>query len=119
MTQKTITIAGKEYPVIFTMETLLQFEDLTDGNFFEAKFKKTSERIDLIMAAVKSADPKTTLTVDTLKAGNNYDALYDINKAFAVVSDLSLEFFRIPKVVAESEKSEAGDQPDDEAPAKN
>lgn len=106
---KSITIAGKEYPVIFNMQTLLLYEDMTDGNFFESKFRKTSERMNLILAACRAADENTDITIDILKGNSDYDALYDVIRAFQLVSEMSLEFFRIPSVVAKAEKEENND----------
>ena len=98
MTQKEITINGKTYPVIFTLKTLSNFEEITNMGFFDAKFNKTSERMAIIMAAVLAADKDTELTVDELQGKEDWDAYVQINKAYTEVMALASEFFPIPEV---------------------
>ena len=98
MTKKTITINGKQYPVIFTLKTLSNFEEATNQGFFESKFNKTSDRMALIMSAVFAADKDSDLTVDDLKGKEDWDSYIQINNAYAVVMELASEFFPIPEV---------------------
>lgn len=109
MTQKKeITIGGVQYPVEFTFQTLLNFEEIAGKSFFETDFKKLKDHIALIAAAVYAADEKTKLTVEGIMAGKDLKAIQDITAAFNIVTDLCNEYFEIPKVVQEAEEREAG-----------
>lgn len=115
MTQKKeITIGGVQYPVEFTFQTLLNFEQITKKSFFETDFKMITDRIALIAAAVYAADEKTKLTVETIMAGKDLKAIRDITAAFAIVTDLCNEYFEIPKVVQDAEDREAADAGENE-----
>ena len=98
MNQKTITIQGKQYPVIFTMQTLLNFEEIANISFFDAKFKKTTERMAVVIAACLAADENANITIDTLLGGNDYDALKEVIAAFNTVMELSAVFFNISEI---------------------
>ena len=115
MTQKKeITIGGVQYPVEFTFQALLNFEQITKKSFFETDFKMITDRIALIAAAVYAADEKSKLTVDTIMAGKDLKAIQDITAAFAIVTDLCNEYFEIPKVVQDAEDREAADAGENE-----
>lgn len=110
MTQKKeITIGGVQYPVEFTFQALLNFEEIAEKSFFECDFKKLKDRIALIAAAAYAADEKTKLTVDDIMASKDLNAILDITAAFVIVMDLCNEYFEIPKVVKDAEEREAGD----------
>ena len=112
--KKEITIGGVQYPVEFTFQTLLNFEEIAKQSFFKTNFEKIMDRIALIAAAVYAADEKTKLTVDTIMAGKDLKAIQDITAAFAVVIDLCNEYFEIPKVMQEAEEREAADAGENE-----
>lgn len=112
--KKEITIDGVQYPVEFTFQTLLNFEQITKKSFFETDFKMITDRIALIAAAVYAADEKTKLTVDTIMAGKDLKAIQDITAASAIVTDLCNEYFEIPKVVQDAEDREAADAGENE-----
>ena len=105
MNQKTITIQGKQYPVIFTMQTLLNFEEIANISFFDAKFKKTTERMAVVIAACLAADENANITIDTLLGGNDYDALKEVIAAFNTVMELSAVFFNIPEIEKQPEQT--------------
>ena len=104
--KKEITIGGVQYPVEFTFQALLNFEEIAEKSFFETDFKKLKDRIALIAAAVYAADEKTKLTVDTIMAGKDLKAIQDITAAFVVVTELMNKYFELPKVVQEAEERE-------------
>ena len=106
MNQKTITIQGKQYPVNFTMQTLLNFEEIANISFFDAKFKKTTERMAVVIAACLAADENANITIDTLLGGNDYDALKEVIAAFNIVMELSAVFFNIPEIEKQPERPE-------------
>jgi hypothetical protein len=115
MTQKKeVTIGGVQYPVEFTFQALLNFEEIAEKSFFETDFKKLKDRIALIAAAVYAADEKTKLTVDTIMAGKDLKAIQGITAAFVIVMDLCNEYFEIPKVVQDAEEREAADAGENE-----
>lgn len=112
--KKEITIGGVQYPVEFTFQALLNFEQITKKSFFETNFKMITDRIALIAAAVYAADEKAKLTVDTIMAGKDLKAIQDITAAFVIVTDLCNEYFEIPKVAQEAEEREAADAGENE-----
>lgn len=115
MTQKKeITIDGMQYPVEFTFQALLNFEQITKKSFFETDFKMITDRIALIAAAVYAADEKTKLTVEDIMGTRDLKAIQDITAAFVIVMDLMNEYFEIPKVVQEAEEREAADAGENE-----
>ena len=98
MTQKEITINGQQYPVVFTMDTLMNFERIVSKSFFETDFKTLTDRMALIIAAVITANEKTTLTVEAMKGDNDLKAVQQIIAAYNVVMTLAGEFFNIPQI---------------------
>lgn len=111
----TITLLGREYPVVFNMDTLLNFEDIMNRSFFDCRLTTMRERIAMVMAAVFTADEDTTLTVDELKDGG-IDNVRQINEAFAKVMELSKPFFHIPDTLTDDAPEKPADQGDDEEP---
>jgi len=106
MTQKEITINGQQYPVVFTMDTLMNFERIVSKSFFETDFKTITDRMALIIAAVITANEKTTLTVEAMKGNNDLKAVQQIISAYNIVAALMGEFFEVPEVVKQAEAEE-------------
>ena len=106
MTQKEITINGQQYPVVFTMDTLMNFERIVSKSFFETDFKTLTDRMALIIAAVITANEKTTLTVEAMKGNNDLKAVQQIIAAYNIVAALMGEFFDVPEVVKQAEAEE-------------
>ena len=117
MTQKEITINGKTYPIVFTMDTMMNFEEIADKSFFETDLKRLKDRLAIIMAAVITADDKTKLTVEELRGNGDLEAVQQIIAAFNIVMEASTEFFKIPAVEPKDEKPK--DEQTDEDKAKN
>ena len=116
MTQKKITINGKEYPVVFNLKTLSNFEEITNQGFFESKLSKTTERMAIIMSAVLAADKNTDLTIEDMQGQQDWDAYLQITKAYNEVMALAAEFFPIPEVEKgkdpePKEEDQEGEQP--------
>jgi len=114
MKQKEITIQGKQYPVIFTLATIDNFEGITNKSFFEANLNTVRCRIALIMAAVLAADENTKLTVEDLRGNEDFESYNQINEAFIVVGELSKEFFKVTDSDKKSEAEEQGDNQEGE-----
>ena len=100
MTQKEITIGGQQYPVTFDLQTMIVFENDANRSFFTADFEHISleDRINLIHAAVKSADDKSTLTVDDIKGQRSFNDMKDIMVASNEIIIMSASFFPIPEI---------------------
>lgn len=98
MTQKVITINGKNYPIIFTLKTLSNFEEITGKAFFSADLDLVKNRIAIICAAAIAADKDTTLTVDELRGNETWNDYVTIADAYTEVMTLAKEFFPVPKV---------------------
>lgn len=111
MTQKEITINGKQYPVIFTLATLSNFEEITGKAFFGQDIDMVKNRIAIICAAAIAADENTALTVEELRGKDSWEDYLQILNAYKVVMKLAETFFKKPEVEKEEEKStEEGDE---------
>jgi hypothetical protein len=119
MTERKIIINGEEYPVVFTMDTLMNFERIVNKSFFETDFKTLVDRMALIIAAVITANEKTTLTVEAMKGNGNLEAVQQIIAAYTVVAELMGEFFEVPEVLKKSEESENSETSENSGNQKN
>ena len=106
MTQKEITLQGKTYPIDFTMQAIMTFEEIADKSFFDCNFNKTTERMALIYAAVMNANKKSDITIEKIAASMDLKAIKDIIAAFGIVMNLANEFFELPKVTQEEDKAD-------------
>lgn len=104
---KEITLQGNTYPVVFDMKTILNFEEITQKTFFGNTFEKLTDRIALIVAAVLSANKEAKLDVETLMS-LDWEGIQEVLKAYSEIMDMSLDFFKIPKVIDKPEKKEKG-----------
>ena len=103
MTKKEITVNGKTYPVIFTLKTLSNFEEITGKAFFSADLDLVKNRIAIICAAAIAADENTKLTVEELRGNEDLEAYKQIGTAYNTIVEMAAEFFHIPP----TEKKEA------------
>lgn len=108
MTTKEITIQGKTYPVVFTMKTIINFEAITEKTFFGDKLEKLTDRIALIIAAVLACDKNAKLEFEDL-TDLNWEGIQELHKAFAVIMDMSCDFFKVPHIMDKGQKEE-GDE---------
>ena len=118
MTQKEITINGKQYPVVFDLQTMMNFEEITNGtSFFGAPLDTLKHRVAIIAAAAISADDKTDLTVEAILGDKDYKAMQQIIAAYNIVMTLAGEFFPIPEIEKKNNpEPPAEEQSDDEKP---
>ena len=107
MTQKEIKIAGKTYPVVFTLKTMMIFEEITGNSFFGENFETMKSRIVLIISAIIAADPDTDITVEQLTNAETWEATQEIFNAYVAVMELSAKFFKIPEVEPKDEQAPA------------
>ena len=116
MTKKEITLQGKTYPIDFTMQAIMTFEEIADKSFFDCNFSKTTDRMALIYAAVMNANKKADITIEKIAGDMGLQAVRDIIAAFGTVMNLANEFFELPKVTQEEDKT---DEPKDDEKQKN
>ena len=114
MTQKEITINGKTFPVVFTVKTIMGFEDITGKSFFGEKFRTIGNKTALVFAAIIAADEKADLTMDDLMNADQVETLNDIGNAFTTVNELADEFFHIPAVEPQPEPAEESEEGDNQ-----
>ena len=116
MKTKEITIGGKNYPVIFTLATLSNFEEITGKPFFKADLDIIKNRIAIICAAAIAADENTKLTVEELRGNDDLEAYKQICTVYNTIIEMAAEFFHIPpteKMEAEqtAAEDEGGEKP--------
>ena len=104
MKQNFITINGTDYPVVFTLLTMSNFEDITNKGFFEANILTTNNRIAIVIAAALAADKDTKLTVEELRGNETFDDYKQIVAAFNTVMELANDFFKVPGVEPKPEQ---------------
>ena len=112
---RSITINGKEYPIVFTMDTLMNFEAIAKESFFEANLNTLKNRMALIIAAVITANENTDLTVEMLKGKGDIEAVKQIAALNLIVTEAMGEFFEVPEVVKAEEAAEHTDESDEKA----
>ena len=116
MNKKEITIQGKPYPVVFNMQTILNFEEMTNGqSFFTANLETMKNRVAILAAAIFSADENTGITVEKIFGNKDYEALNEIILGYNTVMTLAGEFFKVPV----SEPDTAPEPAEGEEKAKN
>lgn len=104
----TVTLLGKEYPVVFNMKTIIGFEDIVDHSFFGEKFEKMSSRMAIVIAAIGAADKDADIKAGELLDIADWQTAKELVAAYAKVMELAGEFFRIPAV--EPEEKPDGEQ---------
>ena len=104
MKQNFIKINGVEYPVVFNLLTMSNFEEITEKGFFEANMSKTNVRLAIVVAAALAADDNTKLTIEEMRGGETFEDYKQINEAFTVVMSLAQDFFKIPAVEETEDK---------------
>ena len=104
MKKNYITINGVSYPVVFTLLTMSNFEEITNKGFFEANLLTTNNRIAIVIAAALAADKDTKLTVEDLRGNETFDDYKQIVAAFNIVMELANDFFKVPGVEPKPEQ---------------
>lgn len=120
MTKKEITINGKQYPVCFDMQAMMNFEEISGQSFFEADLLMMKNRLALVIAAVLAADKDSDLKTEDLVGGKDIEAVCTVNAAYTVVAELMGTFFKVPDVekqnTQEAEQQQAAQQADGKKP---
>ena len=104
MKQNYITINGVNYPVVFTLLTMSNFEEITNKGFFESNLVTTNNRIAIVIAAALAADKDTKLTVEEMRGQETFDDYKQIVAAFNTVMELANDFFKVPGVEPKPEQ---------------
>ena len=104
MKKNYITINGVSYPVVFTLLTMSNFEEITNKGFFEANLLTTNNRIAIVIAAALAADEDTKLTVEDLRSNETFDDYKQIVAAFNTVMELANDFFKVPGIEPKPEQ---------------
>ena len=116
MKQKEITINGKQYPVIFTLATLSNFEEITGKPFFKADLDIIKNRIAIICAAAIAADENTKLTVEELRGNEDLEAYKQIGTVYNTIVEMAAEFFHIPQTEKKETEQPAAEDEGGEKP---
>ena len=117
MKKNFVTFNGVEYPIVFDLQALTNFEEITKQGFFEANLNTTNNRMAIVIASVLSADKDTKLTIEEMRGKETFDDYKQIVEAYNVVMILANEFFKIPEV--EKKNDQPTEEKTDEENAKN
>lgn len=112
MKTKEITINGKTYPITFTIKTLMGYEDIAKKKFFsrENRLESLSDKVALVYAAIIAADDQAQITIDEMMNADKMEILNDIINAFNELDAMASEFFKVPAVEPQPEKTESEDE---------
>ena len=113
MIQKEITVNGVQYPVIFTLATLSNFEEIARTPFFKADFDIVKNRIALICAAAIAADKKTKLAVEELRGKETWEDYVQIAAAYSIVMECAKEFFPVPEIEEDNQEEQQPEEGDE------
>ena len=119
MKQKEITVNGKNYPVVFTLATLSNFEEITGKPFFKADLDIIKNRIAIICAAAIAADENTKLTVEELRGNEDLEAYKQIAAVYNTIVEMAAEFFHIPPTEKKEAEQPAAEEEKGDAKPKN
>ena len=119
MKQTVIKINGVDYPVVFDLLALSNFEEITKQGFFEANLNTTNNRIAIVIGAALSADKNTALTVEEMRGKESFDDYKQIIEAYNVVMTLAKDFFKIPEVEKSKDPKPEEQEQEQEENAKN
>jgi len=101
-----IVIKGKQYPVVFTMLTMINYEDIAGKQFFGESFNSIKQQLALVVAAAKAADNEAKITVEQLADTADQEQMKEVFTAVGVVMRLYAEFFAKPAVEPEDKAEE-------------
>ena len=119
MKQNFVTFNGVDYPIVFDLQALTNFEDITDKGFFEANLNKTNNRMAIVIASVLSADKDAKLTIEEMRGKGSFDDYKQIVEAYNIVMTLANDFFKIPEVEKSKDPKPEEQEQEQEENAKN
>lgn len=98
MKQKEVTINDKKFAVVFSMKTMIGYENITGKSFFGENFKALSDKIALVMAAILAANSEAQITIEEMMNAETVEKMNQVIDAGEVVMKLAGEFFKIPEI---------------------
>ena len=107
MNESKITLHGQDYPVAFNLQTIINFEDIAGHSIFGDNITTMKSRVAMIMAAVLSADEETALTINGILGNKDWQATTEIIAAYAIVDSMASDFFKIPEMEKNADKTDA------------
>ena len=110
--EKKISINGKEFSVVFNVQTIINFEEIADKSFFGNSFSHLLDRISLVVGAVLAADEKSDIKVEDVMKDVDAKKIQEILEAYTIVMNLAEVFFKIPKVEPEEKHSDENNADD-------
>lgn len=113
MTEKKIQIAGREFAIVFNMQTILNFEDMSPRSFFGNDMHMLIDKIYLVVAAIIAANEKEEINADEIKQ-SGVEGIQQIVAAYDEVMKMAAVFFKIPAVEQKNEPEAPEDE--DEQP---
>ena len=119
MKQNIVIFNGVNYPVVFDLQALTNFEDITKQGFFEANLNMTNNRMAIVIGAVLSSDKDTNLTIEEIRGKGTFDDYKQIVEAYNVVMKLANDFFKIPEVEKSKDPKPEEQEQEQEENSKN
>ena len=104
MTKKEIILNGNKYPVIFTMQTIMGFEDIIGHSFLNENFATFKPKVAIIIAAhiaTLGEDEDTKIKFDDFSNIDKMEGMNEIIAAFNVVMVFYMKSFKNLLVVEE------------------
>ena len=103
----------QEYPVVFNLQTILNYEELSGRSFFDDPLKRLQSQISLVFSAIIAADENTSVKAEDFLKADSGKAVTDIINAFTVVMTMAGDFFKTPAVAAKDTEQEEGKEDGD------
>lgn len=91
-------INDKKFAVVFSMKTMIGYENITGKSFFGENFKALSDKIALVMAAILAANSEAQITIEEMMNAETVEKMNQVIDAGEVVMKLAGEFFKIPEI---------------------
>ena len=110
MTKKEIILNGNKYPVIFTMQTIMGFEDIIGHSFLNENFATFKPKVAIIIAAhiaTLGENEDTKIKFDDFSNIDKMEGMNEIIAAFNVVMELANEFFHVPAIEKERQEKDS------------
>ena len=102
-----VKISNEEIDIQFNMAVEIAYEEVAGEPFNIESLSKMKNTIALCMAAIISANPDTSITMEYLLKNASVKEIGELKNA---VTETMMEWLQIPKVIADAEAKE--EQPD-------
>lgn len=108
--KKTVSLFGKDVPLVFNVAAQILYEKVTDKAFDLADMPKVEARMALAWAMIATADAETDVTLEKLAYEVDVDGL---NALDACMNALISEWYHIPSPAQKDEPEEEQDPKND------